>query len=69
MHLIFEQTCQGKGSPCTTETTYAVGQWLGQGSVFTVVDTPGFQDSEQAKYIISTFDILKCNITYIDIFF
>jgi len=32
---------------CTKETTYAVGNWLGgDGEIFTVVDTPGFGDSD-----------------------
>ena len=39
----------GGGSSCTSETSYAVGKWLGSGIDFTVVDTPGFQDTDQAK--------------------
>ena len=31
---------------CTKETSYAVGNWLGDGETFTVVDTPGFGDSD-----------------------
>ncbi len=27
------------------DTSYGVGQWLGHGANFTVVDTPGFGDS------------------------
>ena len=38
----------GTGGSCTNDSTYAVGQWLGKGPVFTVVDTPGFQYSDQA---------------------
>jgi len=30
---------------CTKETTYGTGKWLGTGQNFTVVDTPGFGDS------------------------
>merc|ERR1719282_807474 len=36
--------CTGMDS-CTKETKYAKGKWLGKGSSFTVVDTPGFGDS------------------------
>ena len=31
---------------CTKETTYATGKWLGSGLDFTIVDTPGFGDSD-----------------------
>ena len=37
--------CDGHNS-CTKETKYATGKWLGTGSEFTVVDTPGFGDSD-----------------------
>ena len=37
--------CDGHDS-CTKETSYAVGNWLGDGETFTVVDTPGFGDSD-----------------------
>ena len=30
-----------EGASCTKETTFAVKQWLGNGDLFTVVDTPG----------------------------
>ena len=32
--------CPG-GDSCTKETKFAVGQWVGDGTAFTVVDTPG----------------------------
>merc|ERR1719295_1483248 len=38
--------CNGLDS-CTKETKYATGSWLGNGANFTVVDTPGFGDSDQ----------------------
>ena len=50
---------------CSNTTSYAVGKWLGDGDNFTVVDTPGFGDSDNnpryalyytnssLKYIIS----------------
>ena len=38
--------CSGADS-CTKDTTYAVRPWLGRGEVFTLVDTPGFGDSDK----------------------
>ena len=32
---------------CTKDTSYATAKWLGTGQNFTVVDTPGFGDSDQ----------------------
>ena len=37
--------CDGHDS-CTKNTKYAVGSWLGEGPDFTIVDTPGFGDSD-----------------------
>ena len=37
------------GSSCTNETSYAVGPWLGTGPEFTIVDTPGFQDTDSVS--------------------
>ena len=37
------------GSSCTNDTSYAVGPWLGSGPEFTIVDTPGFQDSDDVS--------------------
>merc|ERR1711962_90766 len=31
---------------CTKNTSHAVGQWIGSGSEFTVIDTPGFGDTD-----------------------
>jgi len=31
---------------CTKQTSYGTGPWMGSGTVFTVVDTPGFGDSD-----------------------
>ena len=31
---------------CTKQTKYKVGTWLGSGPTFTIVDTPGFGDSD-----------------------
>ena len=36
-----------KMDSCTKHTKYATGSWLGQGMNFTVVDTPGFGDSDR----------------------
>ena len=45
-------------SSCTKATTYAAGKWLGQGSNFTVVDTPGMLESRaslfKASYSLSS---------------
>jgi len=43
--------CDGHDS-CTKETTYAVGPWLGDGDNFTIVDTPGFGDSDNDDNIL-----------------
>jgi hypothetical protein len=37
--------CSG-GDSCTKETKYAEGRWVGHGEMFTIVDTPGFGDSD-----------------------
>merc|ERR1712212_7409 len=37
--------CDGHDS-CTKQTKYKVGTWLGSGPTFTIVDTPGFGDSD-----------------------
>ena len=34
--------CSG-GDSCTKETSYAVGNWLENGTKFTVIDTPGMK--------------------------
>ena len=51
--------CNGTDS-CTKETTYAAGIWLGSGIDFTVVDTPGFTDSndDDAANIEKMMDVL-----------
>jgi len=55
--------CNGLNS-CTKETKYAIGMWLGQGAQFTVVDTPGFGDSDQDDngLIDEMTDVLKNTI-------
>ena len=52
--------CAGHDS-CTKQTKYAVGQWLGEGQRFTVVDTPGFGDSDNDDNILidEMMDVLK----------
>lgn len=37
--------CAGTDS-CTKETTFAAGHWLGAGPMVTIVDTPGFGDTD-----------------------
>jgi len=57
--------CDGLES-CTKETKYATGQWLGEGAVFTVVDTPGFGDSQgqetENELIDEMMEVLKGTI-------
>ena len=44
--------CQG-GDSCTKETKYAVGNWTGNATLgFTIVDTPGFGDSDGEDNIL-----------------
>ena len=52
--------CDGQNS-CTKNTKYVVGPWLGEGTEFTIVDTPGFGDSENDdnELIDEMMDVLK----------
>ena len=53
--------CSG-GDSCTKETSYAIGNWIGvRNQEFTVVDTPGFGDSdgEDNMLINEMVDTLK----------
>jgi len=49
---------------CTKDTTYATGQWLGNGTKFTVVDTPGFADTDEegVALIEEMMNVLHVNI-------
>merc|ERR1711892_942394 len=51
---------------CTKDTTYGTGNWLGDGQNFTVVDSPGFNDSdgEDAELIEEMLDVLKNTIKH-----
>jgi len=53
---------------CTKETSYGVGRWLGRGSNVTVVDTPGFgdSDSEEEMLIEEMIDFLSNTIDHAD---
>ena len=55
--------CDGHDS-CTKNTKYAVGEWLGKGDAFTIVDTPGFGDSDNDDdaLIDEMMDVLKHTI-------
>ena len=46
---------------CTKDTKFAVGSWLGTGPAFTVVDTPGFGDSDNDdnQLIDEMMEVLK----------
>merc|ERR1711892_713229 len=51
---------------CTKDTTYGTGNWLGDGQNFTVVDSPGFNDSdgEDTELIEEMLDVLKNTIKH-----
>ena len=55
--------CTGHDS-CTKETKYATGKWLGTGANFTIVDTPGFGDSDNDDNLLidEMMDTLKNTI-------
>merc|ERR1719167_1417634 len=61
--------CDGSDS-CTKETSYAEANWLGDGDPFTVVDTPGFGDSddEENELINEMVDALKHQINTTNVF-
>ena len=48
--------CPG-GNSCTKETAYAVGNWIGGGSNFTIVDTPGTYNN--TKYSTNKLNNVK----------
>ena len=50
--------CGGADS-CTKNTNYAVRPWLGNGTVFTVVDTPGFGDTDQVNIVACSFVLVN----------
>jgi len=55
--------CDGQNS-CTKNTKYVAGPWLGDGANFTIVDTPGFGDSDNDdnELIDEMMDVLKNTI-------
>merc|ERR1711974_174945 len=52
--------CPG-GESCTKETNIGFGKWLGQGQNFTVVDTPGFGDTDNEDE--AHIEEMLCRIT------
>jgi len=64
------EICNGLDS-CTKHTTYANGSWIGDASkpLFTIVDTPGFEDSngEMDILIEEMVDVLNNNISSADV--
>merc|ERR1711892_511506 len=52
----------------TKHTTFSTGQWLGKVAVVTVVDTPGFQDSQDAEFVEELSTVLGNTIPEIDSF-
>jgi len=63
------EVCSGSDS-CTKQTTYGVGSWLGNGQNFTVVDTPGFGDSNNDDDLLieEMMDILANVVDHTDTF-
>jgi len=61
------EVCTGLDS-CTKTTTYGTGPWLGTGQNFTVVDTPGFGDSDNddEQLIEEMMDILANTVDHAD---
>merc|ERR1719187_2157620 len=59
------EVCNGLES-CTKNTTAGTGAWLGSCQQFTVVDTPGFGDSEgkDNEYIEEMMNVLDNKLGY-----
>jgi len=53
---------------CTKQTTYGTGKWLGTGQNFTVVDTPGFGDSDHGDDLLieEMMDVLANTLDHAD---
>merc|ERR1719447_1668713 len=67
-NCLFE-VCSGTDS-CTKKTTYGFGSWLGIGQNFTVIDTPGFGDSNNDDDLLieEMMDILANVVDHTDSF-
>ena len=65
------QVCDDFGQSCTKNTNYAVEPWLGVGQEFTVVDTPGFGDSDQedSALIDEMMNVLKNTVKSASVLF
>jgi len=63
------EVCSGSDS-CTKKTTYGFGFWLGNGQNFTVIDTPGFGDSDNDDDLLieEMMDILANVVDHTDTF-
>jgi len=61
--------CDGSDS-CTNATKYAEGKWLGLDIPFTIVDTPGFGDSEgrDDQFIDEMVDVLVHHVNTTNVF-
>merc|ERR1712130_669917 len=61
------KVCSSQDS-CTKETTYGFGPWLGTGQNFTVVDTPGFGDSDNDDEVLieEMMDTLANVVDHVD---
>ena len=52
----------------TKMTSFSTGQWLGDGPNITVVDTPGFKDTEDAQFIDEIMNVLGDEVREVDSF-
>jgi len=61
-------TCGGLDS-CTNSTKIGVGQWLGNKSLVTIIDTPGFDDSEgrDSELIEEMMNVLNLDLQYANV--
>ena len=49
-------------------TTFSTGRWLGTGPNITVVDTPGFKDTDDAEFIDEIMNVLGDEVREVDSF-
>ena len=52
----------------TKMTTFSTGKWLGSGPNVTVVDTPGFKDTEDAEFVDELMNVLGDEVKEVDSF-
>jgi len=52
----------------TKKTTFSTGRWIGAGPNITVVDTPGFKDTEDAEFVDEMMNVLGDEVKEVDSF-